>query len=81
MTVKERHLLAMWYATAVKLQSANQEAGMVDPAVTAGAVGRAMGMTRQTAKKYLLRLVKEGYLTPHLYTERNGIVGVRYYVE
>jgi len=81
MSTKERHLLAMWYATAVKLQSINKEAGKVDPAPTAGQVGRAMGMTRQTAKKYLSRLVMEGYVTPHEYIEKNGVSGTRYHVD
>jgi len=81
MGIKERHLLAMWYAMAVKLQSINEKAGNIDPAPTAGEVGRAMGMTRQTAKKYLLRLVGEGYITPHEYLEKNGVSGTRYHVD
>jgi len=81
MTKKERHLLSMWYTACIKTQAQRVTDGESDPAPTAGEMGRVMGVTRQTAKKYLLRLVGEGYLTPHLYTEKNGVVGVRYHVD
>jgi len=71
----------MWYSACIKAQAQRVTDGKSDPALTAGEMGRQMGVTRQTAKKYMLHLVGEGYLTPHLYTEKNGVVGVRYHVD
>jgi len=80
MTIKEHHLLSMWYTACIKVQAERLTDGKQDPAPTAGEMGRVMGVSRQTAKKYMLRLVGEGYLAPHEYTEKNGVVGVRYHV-
>lgn len=81
MSIKERHELHMWYTALEKLQftrdfSAGQSAG-----VTAGEMSRHMGVSRVTAQKRLRRLVAEGAAIAKQYTERNGVLGTKYYVE
>jgi len=80
-SIKERHELSMWYAALEKLQFARNVSAGQSAGVSAGEAARYMGVTRVTAQKRLRRLVAEGAAIAKQYVEKNGVTGVKYYVE
>jgi len=71
MSTKELHVLQFWLRAAKKC--------FVDlGAVSAGQVGKYVGQSRKTAKKYLDRLVSEGALWSVQEPARNGVMATLY---
>jgi response regulator of citrate/malate metabolism len=69
---KDKHVLTFWF------EHASVCIGSLGREVTAGEVGRHVGQTTVTARKYLNRLVSEGALISHRVVFKNGTEGVVY---
>jgi len=71
MSTKELHVLQFWLR-------ATKKCFIDNGAVSAGQVGKYVGQSRTTAKKYLDRLVFEGALWVIEEPARNGVMGKVY---
>lgn len=71
-STKERHVLGLWF------NAASDCIAVLNREITCGDVARHMGQSRNTAKKYLNRLVGEGALVSKKVVFKNGTEGLAY---
>jgi response regulator of citrate/malate metabolism len=74
MTNKDKHVLTFWYVKLTEMLHLNPRG------VTAGAVGRYVGQSRNTAKRYIDKLVSEGVVSSYNATFINQTIGTVYYI-
>lgn len=66
MSQKEKHILSMYLKAVKRLERGGQS-------VTVGEVSRELGVSRNTAKKYLAKLVETGLIYQTKWDPLNGI--------
>lgn len=71
MSIKELHVLKFWQSALIRLFKTQGKA-------TAGEVGRSVGQSRKTAKKYLDRLCAEKVVEQKAGPWKNGVMATFY---
>lgn len=72
MSTKKLHILKFWRKALIAITKDT-------PTASAGEVGKSVGQSRNTAKKYLTMLVQEGVVGWQEHEYKNGMPMIRYY--